>query len=146
MKKLLIILFIFTSFLTYGGEDSSSKFPFVSSDTVGALLFAENCLGCHGISNFSAADSDENLVGELVKDIDYMIYSPGSAMAVLSILTTGELEKISKFLIYGTHIEGWVLEEYHGEVVEEQGSDTCLKCHDNDRIKKVEIPSCSECH
>lgn len=146
MKKILIIIFIFTSVLVFGDEDGISRFPFVASDTVGALIFAENCLGCHEISSFKAAKPDKGYVQKLSADIDYMIFSQASPMAHLDFLKPGELEKVARFLIYGTHIEGWLLKEYHGEVVEEQGCDSCMKCHDNDRIKKVAIPSCSECH
>jgi len=46
MKKIFIILFIFTSFLIYSDEDTTGKFPFVATDTVGALLFADCIKGC----------------------------------------------------------------------------------------------------
>ena len=146
MKKIFIILFIFTSFLIYSDEDTTGKFPFVATDTVGALLFAENCLGCHKISSFTTVNPDMEYVEKLAEEIDFKIYAPSSAMGQLSFLKNSDLEKIARFMIYGRHIKGWVLEEYHGEVVEEQDSDSCMKCHDNDKIKKVEIPSCNECH
>jgi len=146
MKKFFIILFIFTSFLIYSDKDPTDKFPFVAPDTVGALLFAENCLGCHQISSFTAANPDMGYVEKLAKEIDFKIYSQASPMASLDFLKPSELDKIARFLIYGSHIEDWVLDEYHGDVVEEQGSETCMKCHDNDKIIKVEIPSCSKCH
>jgi len=146
MKKILIILFLFTSLLVYGDEDKVSKFPFVSSDPVGALLFAENCLGCHQISSFTTKIPDTEYVHELAEDINFMIYSQASPMAHLDFFKLSELDKIARFLTYGSHIEGWVDNEFHGKVVEEQSSDTCFKCHDNDKIKKVDIPSYSECH
>ena len=62
---------------------------------------------------------------------------------VTSFLSFSEIKKIARFLLYGSHIEGWVSEEFHGKIVEETGSDTCMKCHDNDRIKNIEIPSSS---
>jgi len=146
MKKLMIFLFIFASLSIFGDEDKTNKFPFVATDTVGALLFAENCLGCHQILEFSASKPDKEYIDKLAEDIDFMIYTPSSPMAHLDFLNPSDLEKIARFLIYGSNIENWVLDEFHGDVSKEQGSDTCMKCHDNDKIKKVEIPSCTECH
>ena len=146
MKYFFAVLLFFLVIMIFGDEENTIKFPFAASDTVGAILFAENCLGCHQISSFATAKPDMGYVEKLAEDIDFMIFSQASPMAHLDFLNTSELEKIARFLIYGSHIENWVLDEFHGNVIEEQGSDTCMKCHDNDKIKKVEIPGCSKCH
>ncbi len=145
-KILPVILIFLASFAVFGQESNSKEFVFVSTEPVGALLFAENCLGCHQISSFTASKPDDGYVKKLAEEIDYMIYAPSSAMSRLSFLKNSDLHKIARFLIYGSHIDGWVSEEYHGEVVEKQGSATCLKCHDNDRVSDIDVPSCSKCH
>lgn len=146
MKYFFTILLFFTVFMVYSDDDKSKKFVSVPSDSTGSLLYAENCFGCHSISTFTASKPDEGYVDELAERIDYQIYSPMTGMSHLDFLSFSEIKKIARFLVYGSHIEGWVSEEFHGEIVEETGSDTCMKCHDNDRIKNIEIPSCSECH
>lgn len=146
MKIFLIILLLITPLLIYGDEDKSIEFAFVSSDPDGAILFAENCLGCHQQSSFSVTRPDEGYVNELAERIDYNIYSPMTGMSHLDFLTFSESMEIARFLVYGSHIKGWLSQGYHGEVVEEKGSDTCMECHVNDRVKRIEIPGCSECH
>ena len=118
MKKIFIILFIFISFLVYGDEDKTNKFLFVATDTVGALLFAEICLGCYQISSFTTANQDMGYVEKLAEEIDFKIYSQASPMAHLDYLNPQELKKIARFLIYGSHIENWVLDEFHEDVIE----------------------------
>ena len=78
--------------------------------------------------------------------IDLKVYEPGSPMEGLSSLKFSEIEEIARFLVYGKHIQDWINGEYHGDAVGEIGSKKCMKCHDNDLIKKIEIPRCSKCH
>ncbi len=146
MKIFLIILLLITPLLIYGDEDNLIDFDFISSDPVGALLFADNCLGCHQPASFIVSEPDEDYVEELAERIDYNIYSPMTGMSHLDFLTFSESMEIARFLVYGTHVKGWLSQGFHGEIVEEMGSGTCMECHENDRIKRVEIPGCSECH
>ena len=146
MKKILIILLFFTTFLIHSDENKSKDNTFNFFKPLGALLFAENCLGCHQPTSFSVSEPDEDYVKELAERIDYNIYSPMTGMSHLDFLTFSESEEIARFLIYGSHVKGWLSQGFHGEIVEEKGSDTCMKCHDNDRIRNIEVPGCSDCH
>ena len=146
MKKILIILLFFTTLLVYGDEDKSRDYKFVSSNPVGSLLFADNCRSCHQSASFIVSEPDEDYAKELAERIDYNIYFPMTGMSHLDFLTFSESKEIARFLVYGSHIKGWLSQGFHGEIVEEKGMNTCMECHDNDKVKKVEIPSCSECH
>lgn len=146
MKIIQIILLILTAFFIFGDEDTSDMFSFISSDPVGALLFADNCLACHQPTSFIVLEPDDDYVEELAERIDYNIYSPMTGMSHLDFLTFSESKEIARFLVYGSHVKGWLSQGLHGEIVEERGNNTCLGCHENDRIKRIEIPSCSECH
>lgn len=146
MKTILVLTFILCSFIIFGEDNTVKKFPFIASEAEGSLLFAENCLGCHQISSFINKNPDMGYVEKLAEDIDFKIFSQASPMAHLDFLNPSELEKIARFLIYGGHMEDWVFGDYHGKVVEVQGIDSCMKCHDNDKIIEIDIPSCSDCH
>jgi hypothetical protein len=146
VKNYLSIILLFFPLLIFADDTNSKEFIFVSTDSVGSVLFADNCLSCHSLSYFNTSNPDEESVNELTERIDTKIYEQGSPMTGLDSFKYSEIKKIAWFLIYGRHIEGWVDQEYHGEFVEEQSGDSCIKCHDNNRIRKVEISSCSDCH
>ena len=92
MKHIISLVFIFSiSTLLYADD--------IQFEKDGALLWTENCMGCHIPQTFLAAVPDEGYVEELIQDIEFNIYSPGSGMSELYFLNNDEIEKIATFLI-----------------------------------------------
>ena len=112
----------------------------------GALLWAENCMGCHIPQNFLAKNPDDGYVDHLLEEIEFNIYDPESGMNVLSFLKSKELRSIATFLIYGSHGEKWLNQGLHGQSASEFGSENCIKCHDNPNLYKEPPLSCNVCH
>ena len=138
MKGLILCVLLAVSFNIYSDE--------VGFEKDGAILWAENCMGCHIPRNFLAANPDPEYVNELIEEIDYNIYDPESGMNVLTYLKRFEIEKIAAFLIYGSHGEKWAAENLHSSSAVELGTDSCIKCHDNSNFYKNPPPSCNACH
>lgn len=111
----------------------------------GAVLWGENCMGCHIPQNFLVAQPDEGHVEALIEEIEYNIYNPESGMGFLAPMKDNVLERIAEFLVYGSHGEGWMAGG-HGWQAEEFGTDTCFKCHDNPRLYKEPPANCNSCH
>lgn len=146
MKIILIVLLFFTTLLIHSDDDKSIDYFKDSIKPAGALLFAENCLKCHQAKSFIVTEPNEDYVIDLAERIEYYIYSPVGGMYELNFLTFNEVSEIARFLIYGSHVEGWLSMGIHGGIVEERGSDTCMKCHNDSTLKEVEISSCINCH
>jgi len=138
MKGLLICFLLAISFNLYCDEADFAK--------DGALLWSENCMGCHIPQNFIAAVPEEDYVTELVEEIEFNIYDPESGMSVLDYLKSFELQKIARFLIYGRHQDTWITEGLHGQMAKEFGTDNCYNCHDNRNFYKEPPVSCNQCH
>ncbi|MDA3810339.1 MAG: hypothetical protein PF518_08420 [Spirochaetaceae bacterium] len=139
MKLFFIFLLLLLSIQIYSDES------FIQKD--GALLWAENCMGCHIPKYFLAAEPDQGYVDELVETIDYNINFSGSAMSALYSLKNDEIDKIANFLIFGSHGDQWENEgSFHGQSAREFGSENCYKCHDNESFYKNPPISCNSCH
>jgi len=115
-------------------------------DKDGAILWAENCMGCHIPKDFLAADPDREYVDELIEAIEFNIYDPESGMSELYYLKRDEIDKIATFLIYGSHGENWSGKNLHSKSAKEFGTESCLKCHDNGNFYKDPPLSCNACH
>jgi hypothetical protein len=138
MKGIIICFLLAFSFNLFGDE--------IQLEKDGAILWAENCMGCHIPKDFLAADPDREYVDELIETIEFNIFDPESGMNVLSYLKSVEINKIAEFLIYGSHGEKWASQNLHSRSAREFGTDSCLKCHDNDKFYKEPPRTCNVCH
>ncbi len=136
--KITVLVLVFISAGLYGDDNLFSDY--------GSVLFTENCMSCHSMSSYKVKNPEKEDVDQLTEEIEFRIYTPGSAMMDLDYLNRSEIKEISRFLVYGAHVKNWVSEDYHGDYAEDIGSSVCMECHDNDELDKVDIPSCTECH
>lgn len=139
MNKYIIGVFILICAVTLSADE-------VMPDKDGAILWAENCMGCHIPQNFLAAVPEPEYVDELILEIEYNIYDPESGMNELNYLKSSEIEKIARFLIFGSHGKKWDTEIPHGKSALDFGTDSCLKCHDNGNLYSEPPVSCNACH
>lgn len=111
----------------------------------GALLWVEKCMSCHFPGGYLTSDPDDGAVASLIEDIEYAMFNPQSGMDILGSMKFDELDRIARFLTFGSHGEEWMRGE-HGRQTELYGSGDCLKCHDNTRLYNEPPVSCNQCH